>query len=263
MTGNVVSPRRPVARSRDRPRPRSDFGQSQHKKARRHTALIACIASFVLLASACALPVTVKRADPETVQRQLTGNVLTTGELSFASENLLRRYLLTERFEDAPEHALAELHATAVRDDDPNALFVLSELSFYHARETDKRPYYLAAAVYAYAYLFPAGAGTPPNPIDPRLRAAVTCTVGDSRKDSCRRTAKRLRCGPGCTLYPSVHSQSRSTTPNCGGPATGASPISSPPLTSRSAASITVTAARASAPLWPPVPSPLTPSGEE
>ena len=173
MTGNVVSPRRPVARSGDWPQPRSDFDHSQHKKAKHHISLIVCIAGFVLLASACALPVTVKRADPETVQRQLTGNVLTTGEPSLASKNLLRRYLLTERFEDTPEHALAEIHAAAVRDNDPNALFVLSELSFYHARETDKRPYYLAAAVYAFAYLFPDRGGTPPNPVDPRLRAAV------------------------------------------------------------------------------------------
>lgn len=146
--------------------------RTQRRKSKSHTTLVVWLLGFVLLASACALPVTVKRGDPETVQRELTGYVLTTGEPSLASENTLRRHLLTERFEDAPEHALAELHAASVRDDDPNALFTLSELSFYHARESGKRPYYLAAAVYAYAFLFPAGAGTPPNSIDPRLRAA-------------------------------------------------------------------------------------------
>jgi hypothetical protein len=106
------------------------------------------------------------------VQRQLTGYVLTTGEPSLASANTLRRYLLTARFADAPEHALADLHAAAVRDDNPDVLFALSELSFYQAKESGKRPYYLAAAVYAFAFLFPAGASTPPDPIDPRLRAA-------------------------------------------------------------------------------------------
>ncbi|HJY81638.1 MAG TPA: alpha/beta fold hydrolase [Candidatus Binatia bacterium] len=105
-------------------------------------------------------------------QRRLTSTVLSTGNLSIASENTLRRYFLTERFEDAPEHALVELHAAAVRNDDQNALFALSELSFYQARATGQQSYYLASAVYAYAFLFPDGAGTPPSPIDPRLRMA-------------------------------------------------------------------------------------------
>src|SRR5262245_5957482 len=142
------------------------------RKRIHHSALVVSLMSCLLLASACSLPVTVKRGDPETVQRELTGYVLTTGEPSMVSENTLRRYFLTERFEDYPEHALAELHTAVIQDDNQDALFVLSELSFYHARESGKQPYYLAAAVYAYAYLFPAGAGTPPNPIDPRLRAA-------------------------------------------------------------------------------------------
>lgn len=50
--------------------------------------------------------------------------------------------------------------------------FALSELSFYHAKESGKRSYYLAAAVYAFAFLFPDRAGRPPDPTDPRLRAA-------------------------------------------------------------------------------------------
>ena len=148
------------------------LNRTQRGQARSHTTLVVGIVGSLFLVSACAFPVTVKRADPEAVQRELTGYVLTTGELSLASENTLRRYALTERFEDAPENALAELHAAAIRDDNPNAIFALSELSFYHAKESDERSYYLAAAVYAFAFLFPDGAGAPPNPIDPRLRAA-------------------------------------------------------------------------------------------
>jgi pimeloyl-ACP methyl ester carboxylesterase len=106
------------------------------------------------------------------VQRQLTGYVLTNGQLSLAAENTLRRHLLTQRFQDTPEQALAELHAAAVRDDNPDALFALAELSFYHAKQSGQRSYYLAAAVYAFVFLFPGEAGTPPNAIDPRLRAA-------------------------------------------------------------------------------------------
>src|SRR5262245_42733804 len=151
---------------------RYDLGQTQRGKARYRTALIVCLVGSLLWASACALPVTVKHTDPEVAQRRLTSTVLTTGDLSIASENTLRRYFLTQRFEDAPEYALVELHAAVVRNGDQNALFALSELSFYHARETGQQSYYLASAVYAYAFLFPDGAGTQPSPIDPRLRMA-------------------------------------------------------------------------------------------
>jgi len=146
--------------------------QERPKKVRSHVSLSMCLVSILFLVSACAVPVRVKQASPEAVQRRLTGDALTTGELSLASQNTLRQHFLTQRFEDAPEHALVELHAEAVRDDNPNDLFALAELSFYHAQDSGKQEYHLASAVYAYAYLFPDGAGTPPNPIDPRLRAA-------------------------------------------------------------------------------------------
>jgi hypothetical protein len=69
---------------------------------------------------------------------------------------------------------LAQLHAAvtaggAGRDE----LFALAELSFLHAEQTGKQEYYLAAAVYAYALLFPNGAAEPLYPIDRRLRVAA------------------------------------------------------------------------------------------
>ena len=144
----------------------------EERRTRQGIVFLLCLACLLLLSSSCALPVTVKQADPELVHRRLTGTVLTTGELSIASDNTLRRYFLTQRFADAPEQALVELHAAAVRSGDEHALFALSELSFYHAQATGQQSYYLAAAVYAYVFLFPGGEGTPPNPIDPRLRVA-------------------------------------------------------------------------------------------
>jgi pimeloyl-ACP methyl ester carboxylesterase len=127
-----------------------------------------------LLLAACAAPVTVERVDPRTVHRELTANVLTVGEESGASRNVLYRWDLTERFESDPEGALAQLHAAvaggrAGRDE----LFTLAELSFLHAERTGKQEYYLAAAVYAYALLFPNGAADPLYPVDPRLRVAA------------------------------------------------------------------------------------------
>ena len=129
---------------------------------------------LALLLAACAAPVTVERVDPRSVHRELTANVLTVGEESGASRNVLYRWDLTERFESDPEGALAQLHAAvaggrAGRDE----LFTLAELSFLHAEQTGKQEYYLAAAVYAYALLFPHGAADPLYPVDPRLRVAA------------------------------------------------------------------------------------------
>ena len=44
----------------------------------------------LLLAAGCATPIGVERADPQSVHRELTGNVLSTGELSDFTQNVLR-----------------------------------------------------------------------------------------------------------------------------------------------------------------------------
>jgi len=140
----------------------------------RRRSLLGLVCFLPLLLATCAVPVTVERVDPRTVHRELTANVLTVGEESGASRNVLYRWDLTERFESDPEGALAQLHAAvaggrAGRDE----LFALAELSFLHAEQTEKREYYLAAAVYAYALLFPNDAADPLYPVDPRLRVAA------------------------------------------------------------------------------------------
>ena len=96
--------------------------------------LLGLVFFLPLLLATCAVPVTVERVDPRTVHRELTANVLTVGEESGASRNVLYRWDLTERFESDPEGALAQLHAAvtsgrAGRDE----LFTLAELSFLHA----------------------------------------------------------------------------------------------------------------------------------
>ena len=55
----------------------------------------------------------------------------------------------------------------------PNAMFAYAELAFKHASEGGGRPYYLASAVYAFAYLFPDDGSEAPSPFDPRYRWAV------------------------------------------------------------------------------------------
>ena len=49
----------------------------------------------------------------------------------------------------------------------------MAELSFLHALNSGERSYYLAAAVYAYAFVLPGLRGTSPRGLDPRLRWGV------------------------------------------------------------------------------------------
>jgi hypothetical protein len=82
---------------------------------------------------------------------------------------------LFEAFDERPEAAIAALHkAMVAAQGDQEMLFALAELSFLHGQATKKRDYYLAAAVYAYAFLFPETTGDAgPGRFDPRLRTAA------------------------------------------------------------------------------------------
>jgi len=133
---------------------------------------------LALATSGCAAPFSVHRLSPREAQLALTGNVLTTGKLSGFTETELRRYDLLSSYEEDPETALATLRAGAIaRPGCENELFALAELSYLHAENTAKRcsqrPHYLAAALYAYALLFPGPGGTTLDPIDPRTRIAA------------------------------------------------------------------------------------------
>jgi triacylglycerol esterase/lipase EstA (alpha/beta hydrolase family) len=131
--------------------------------------LIGCL----LLASACATPISVTRLDSQTAQRELTRNVLSVGEPSRFSQIVLNRTDLRAQFDKDPEAALRTLHSEVASGRlDPQALFALAELSFLHAERTQQRPYYFAAALYAYAFLFPPPEEPAPELYDPRSRAA-------------------------------------------------------------------------------------------
>ena len=147
----------------------------------------AILIGALLLASACATPIGVVRGNPQLVYRALTSSVLSTGEPSASTAQVLHRSGLATRFEDEPEAVLTELRGTGVglgRD----RIFALAELSFAHADKEKKREYYLAAAVYAYAFLVPDEPPRDANPIDPRMRLAADfynlgVTLGLSAKD--------------------------------------------------------------------------------
>lgn len=136
-----------------------------------------------LALAACTAPVSAVRVAPERVHRELTANVLTADRPSTATRNVLYEHDLRDEFAERPEAALATLHRHAMATGDSDALFALAELSFLHAHALQAatpppegaKPdaYYMAAAVYAYAFLFPEGAAPPPDRFDPRLRVAA------------------------------------------------------------------------------------------
>lgn len=134
----------------------------------------ACLlAASLVLAAGCGPPIRAYRTDAQTAHRKLTATVLTTGELSQRTRNLLYDRDLVERYAEDPEGALAALHAGlaagTIRTHDADSL---AELAFHHAQHGGGRPYALAAALYAWAYLFPEDAAQEPNRFDPRLRLA-------------------------------------------------------------------------------------------
>ena len=129
---------------------------------------------WLLLAVGCATPVGVERVDASTAQRQLTANALTTDELSPSARKVLRRWVLSDRYDDDPAGAIAALHTIATDGrGDEDEVITLAEMAYLYAEKTHQRPYFLGAAIYSFAFLFPEKGLKPPSPYDPRLRLAA------------------------------------------------------------------------------------------
>ena len=140
------------------------------------------IVAIAFVAAGCAAAVKVHRADQRTVLRDLTRSVLTTGELSLHTGNVLHLHGFTETFRKKPDEVLAALHKAVVEDTEgPDGVFALAELSYFHAERShtsraerwQRLGHYLASAVYAYAFLFPERVEDVPNRFDPRVRIAA------------------------------------------------------------------------------------------
>jgi len=142
--------------------------------ARRNGREIGWLLALASLASACASPVAISIASPRAIHRYLTQNALTTDEPSTFSLIELRRYDLLELSHDDPDLTLARLHELAIQQGLPaEALFALAELSFLRAEKKHDPGRYGAAALYAYAFLFPEEKREPLDPLDPRSRVAA------------------------------------------------------------------------------------------
>ena len=132
----------------------------------------------LLLCQGCLLwgeaPIGVKRMDPDAVHRALVRSALSGRELSRYTQNVLMRSGYADEWRSDPAGLLAFAHTQIFWPRPGPALFGLAELSFLHAQRTDDRAHYIAAAIYAYAFLFPDPGENrePPEPFDPRLRIA-------------------------------------------------------------------------------------------
>ena len=128
----------------------------------------------IMLATGCGAPIGVKRANPQLVHQRLTADVLSSGQLSVPTWNRLRAHGLDETWEKSPVEAIrllqGELGGINASSGD---WFALAETCFQFAQKSRDRGYFLASAIYAWAYLFPEPPGEPPNAFDQRLRTAA------------------------------------------------------------------------------------------
>ncbi len=148
----------------------------------------------------CAAPVGVDWMNARAVHRGFTKSVLSSGEPSAPTLQVLQRLALHERFESDPEIALAELHAGIEPTGDRGRIFALAELSFLHGEQSRKREYHLAAAVYAYVFLFPGAGERPPERTDPRLRLA--CDLYNRGLTEALQTGREVRLAEGRYALP-------------------------------------------------------------
>ncbi len=160
----------------------------------------------VCVATSCATPIGVRPVDRRDVRRMLSADAISADRPSIASRQVLLRLGMADRLRSHPEAVLAELHTRTLAEmtldgkTTGDRLFALAEYSYLHASKLTKdcsrpgvsrvqrrrrqrsarepvyelaRAYYVAASMYAYAFVFPDDSRAPPSPFDPRLRTAV------------------------------------------------------------------------------------------
>lgn len=148
-------------------------GLAKGLKYRRYTVCLSLALLLFAVLGGCATPVGVRQIEAKQVQRNLTANILSSEELSAYTRQILNRANLSDRFRKQPEEVLAELHTGLPTASEADRFFALAELSYAHASNDGPQMYFLASAVYAYAFLFPKIGRIDPTPSDPRVRIAL------------------------------------------------------------------------------------------
>jgi pimeloyl-ACP methyl ester carboxylesterase len=142
--------------------------------------LVFAVLGIVVLC-ACVAPVGIQKVPSHRAQRDLTHSVLSTGELSENAKILLRRTDQEQAWKADPAGVLKDLHEGLISEPTDvtsierrvRLLDSLAELAFAHAVETKDRRYYLAAAMYAWLYLFPGDLSEGPNSLDRGVRLSA------------------------------------------------------------------------------------------
>lgn len=135
----------------------------------------------IVVLSACAAPIGVQKIPSHRAQRDLTRSVLSSGELSEKALILLRRTNQEQAWKSDPAGVLADLHELVISEPVNEfglarrirSLDSLAELAFAHAVQTKDRRYYLAAAMYAWVFLFPGDEEFAPNPWERGVRLSA------------------------------------------------------------------------------------------
>ena len=130
------------------------------------------IAVVLATAAGCGAPFTIQR-NTLGAERKAVANVISTGEPSRRTMNVLYERDLLPVWKKDRKAALAELHEDLVKGLlRSGGVSALAELSFYYARHGGGKPYYLASALYAWAFLFPDDPSKRPDRLDPSTHVA-------------------------------------------------------------------------------------------
>ncbi|GAB6968573.1 alpha/beta hydrolase [Komagataeibacter kakiaceti JCM 25156] len=130
----------------------------------------------VMLLAGCAGPVTVRQVSLVQSYRTTSRSALQGHAPGNSTLVVLNRHGLLPQWRAHPDRAIATLRTQAQTDltdpdDVADTLFALAELSYRQGLRHHRAADFLAAALYAYAYLQPGQAGGP-SPYDDRFRQA-------------------------------------------------------------------------------------------
>lgn len=136
----------------------------------------ALVAGLLLALSACS-PISIEHLSLTDAYRSRNASALAGAKLNNTTHIVLQRQNLLKMWENEPAAAIAALRAdTQARfyaPDQQDQIFALAELSYLRARKTRDRAQFMAAALYAYAYLQPdAPVEDQPSPYDIHFRQA-------------------------------------------------------------------------------------------
>lgn len=153
------------------------FSRKRHAPHSRSRAAPVLFSAAFLLLSGCAAPVSVTPLSLRQAYQHHSRSALSGGTLSNTTHTVLQRQNLLRTWRNHPAEAIATLrsltqahfYAQGLADQ----LFALAELSYMQAHRQADRAGFMAAALYAYAYLNPNGpASERPDAYDLHVRQA-------------------------------------------------------------------------------------------